>query len=42
LIGKYWDKFAAGFSINEGGNIFVVKGKVRYVGVQASEKVSEI
>ena len=40
LIGKYWDKFAAGFSINEGGNVFVVKGKVQYVGVQASEKVS--
>src|SRR5258705_804392 len=40
LIGKYWDKFAAGFSINEGGNVFVVKGKIQYVGVQASEKVS--
>jgi len=40
LIGKYWDKFAAGFSINEGGNVFVVRGKVQYVGVQASEKVS--
>ena len=40
LIGKHWDKFAAGFSINEGGNVFVVNGKVQYVGVQASEKVS--
>jgi len=40
LIAKYWDKFAAGFSINEGGNIFVKNGKIQYVGVQASEKVS--
>ena len=40
LIAKYWDKFAAGFSINEGGNVFAKNGKVLYVGVQASEKVS--
>ncbi len=40
LIAKYWDKFAAGYSINEGGNVFVKKGKVQYIGVQASEKVS--
>jgi len=35
-----WDKFAAGFAINEGGNVFVKNGKVQYIGVQASEKVS--
>ena len=40
LIGKYWDKFAAGYSINEGGNVFAKNGKIVYVGVQASEKVS--
>ena len=40
LIAKYWDKFAAGFAINEGGNIFVKNGKVQYIGVQASEKVA--
>ena len=40
LIAKYWDKFAAGYSINEGGNVFVKNGKVQYIGVQASEKVS--
>jgi len=40
LIAKYWDKFAAGFAINEGGNVFVKNGKVQYIGVQASEKVS--
>lgn len=40
LIAKYWDKFAAGFSINEGGNVVLKNGKVQYVAVQASEKVS--
>lgn len=40
LIAKYWDKFAAGFAINEGGNVFMKSGKVQYVGVQASEKVA--
>jgi acetylornithine deacetylase/succinyl-diaminopimelate desuccinylase-like protein len=39
LIAKYWDKIAAKYSINEGGNVFVRNGKVQYVGVQASEKV---
>jgi acetylornithine deacetylase/succinyl-diaminopimelate desuccinylase-like protein len=40
LIAKYWDKFAAGFALNEGGNVLVKNGKVQYVAVQASEKVS--
>src|SRR5213075_664116 len=40
LIAKYWDKFAAGFAINEGGNVFLKNGKVQYTGVQASEKVA--
>ena len=40
LISKYWDKFAAGFAINEGGNVFLKNGKVQYIGVQASEKVA--
>ncbi|HET7151745.1 MAG TPA: M20/M25/M40 family metallo-hydrolase [Candidatus Acidoferrum sp.] len=40
LITRYWDKFAAAFAINEGGNVFVNNGKVQYIGVQASEKVS--
>jgi len=39
LIAKYWDKIAAKYSINEGGNVFVKNGKVQYVGVQVSEKV---
>jgi acetylornithine deacetylase/succinyl-diaminopimelate desuccinylase-like protein len=40
LIAKYWDKIAAKYSINEGGNVFLKNGKVQYVAVQASEKVS--
>jgi len=40
LIAKYWDKFAAGFALNEGGNVFLKNGKVQYIGVQASEKVA--
>lgn len=40
LMLKYWDKFAAGYAINEGGNVFVKDGKVQYIGLQASEKVS--
>src|SRR5215470_5588611 len=39
LVGKYWDKIAAKYSINEGGNVFAKDGKVQYVAVQASEKV---
>src|SRR5438132_6534365 len=40
LIATHWEKFAAGFAINEGGNVFLKNGKVQYVGVQASEKVA--
>jgi acetylornithine deacetylase/succinyl-diaminopimelate desuccinylase-like protein len=39
LIAKYWDKFAAGFALNEGGEVVLKNGKVQYVAVQASEKV---
>lgn len=40
LITKYWDKFAAGFALNEGGMLMVKNNKVQYVGIQASEKVA--
>jgi len=40
LIAKYWDKLAAGFALNEGGNVVMKNGKVQYVAVQASEKVT--
>ncbi len=39
-IAKYWDKIAAKYSINEGGNVFAKDGKAQYVAVQASEKVT--
>lgn len=39
-IDKHWEKIAAGFAINEGGRTIVRDGKVFYVGVQASEKIS--
>jgi len=40
LIAKNWDKFAAGFAINEGGVVIAKGGKVQYAAVQASEKVT--
>jgi acetylornithine deacetylase/succinyl-diaminopimelate desuccinylase-like protein len=40
LIAKHWEKIAAGYAINEGGNVFVKNGKVQYAGVQADEKVA--
>jgi acetylornithine deacetylase/succinyl-diaminopimelate desuccinylase-like protein len=40
LIAKYWDKFAAGYALNEGGEVVLKNGKVQHVAVQASEKVS--
>ena len=39
LIAKYWDKFAAGYALNEGGKVVVKDGKVQHVAVQADEKV---
>ena len=39
-VEKHWDKIAAGYAINEGGSVVLKNGKVQYVGVQASEKVS--
>jgi acetylornithine deacetylase/succinyl-diaminopimelate desuccinylase-like protein len=40
IIEKYWDKIACAYSLNEGGRVVVKDGKVQYVGIQASEKVS--
>jgi acetylornithine deacetylase/succinyl-diaminopimelate desuccinylase-like protein len=37
---KYWDKIACAFALNEGGMVVLKNGKVQYVAVQASEKVS--
>ena len=40
LIEKHWDKIACGYALNEEGRVIVQNGKVQYVGIQASEKVS--
>jgi len=40
LIARNWDKFAAGYAINEGGEVVAKDGKVQFIAVQASEKVS--
>jgi len=40
VIEKYWDKIACGYALNEGGRVVLKDGKVEYVGIQASEKVS--
>jgi acetylornithine deacetylase/succinyl-diaminopimelate desuccinylase-like protein len=40
VIEKYWDKIACAYSLNEGGRVALKDGKVQYVGIQASEKVS--
>ena len=39
-VEKHWDKIAAGFAINEGGDVALKDSKVQYVGLQASEKVA--
>ena len=38
-VDKHWDKIAAGYAINEGGQVFSKDGKAQYVAVQVSEKV---
>jgi len=40
VVEKHWDKIAAGFALNEGGHTVLKDGKVQYIGVQATEKVS--
>jgi acetylornithine deacetylase/succinyl-diaminopimelate desuccinylase-like protein len=40
LIAKNWDKIAAGYALNEGGQVILKNNKVLYVAVQASEKVA--
>ena len=40
-VEKHWDKIAAGFALNEGGQVALKNGKTQYIGVQASEKVMQ-
>lgn len=39
MIERHWDKIESEFALNEGGWIYEVDGKVRYVGVSTTEKV---
>jgi len=39
-IQKYWDKIACAYALNEGGRVMLKDGKVQYVGIEASEKIS--
>jgi len=39
LVAKYWDRFAAGYALNEGGDVVVKNGKAQYAAVQVIEKV---
>ncbi len=39
LVEKHWDRIESEFALNEGGNTRVEDGKVKFVGVQTSEKV---
>ncbi|HYL68639.1 MAG TPA: M20/M25/M40 family metallo-hydrolase [Candidatus Limnocylindria bacterium] len=39
-VEKHWDKIAAGYALNEGGYAVLKNGKVQYIAIQASEKVS--
>jgi acetylornithine deacetylase/succinyl-diaminopimelate desuccinylase-like protein len=40
FLEKYWDKIACAYALNEGGRMLLKDGKVQYVGIQASEKVT--
>ena len=40
MVAKHWDKIECEYALNEGGSIFQVGGKVKYVGVATTEKVS--
>jgi acetylornithine deacetylase/succinyl-diaminopimelate desuccinylase-like protein len=40
-VEKHWDKIAAGYALNEGGQVVLKNGKTQYIGVQASEKVMQ-
>jgi len=40
MVEKHWDEIECEFALNEGGTIFERDGKVQYVGVSPTEKVS--
>ena len=39
MVQQHWDKIECEYALNEGGMIYAVDGKVKYVGVATTEKV---
>jgi acetylornithine deacetylase/succinyl-diaminopimelate desuccinylase-like protein len=39
MVAQHWDKIECEYALNEGGMIYSVNGKVKYVGVATTEKV---
>src|SRR5215471_2025827 len=39
MVQQHWDKIECEFALNEGGMIYAIDGKVKYVGVATTEKV---
>ena len=40
MVEKHWDTIACEFALNEGGTIYERGGRVQYVGVSTTEKIS--
>ncbi|MEK6322907.1 MAG: M20/M25/M40 family metallo-hydrolase [Acidobacteriota bacterium] len=39
MVAQHWDKIECEYALNEGGTIYALDGKVKYVGVATTEKV---
>ena len=39
MVERHWDKIECEYALNEGGMIYAVAGKVKYVGIATTEKV---
>jgi len=39
MVDRHWDKIECEYALNEGGMIYAVDGKVKYVGIATTEKV---
>jgi acetylornithine deacetylase/succinyl-diaminopimelate desuccinylase-like protein len=40
VVANHWDKIASEFALNEGGATELVNGRIRYIGIATTEKVS--
>ncbi|MEK6406072.1 MAG: M20/M25/M40 family metallo-hydrolase [Acidobacteriota bacterium] len=39
MVAQHWDKIECEYALNEGGTIYALDGKVKYVGIATTEKV---